>query len=577
MILGSQTTVKGLNGKADCSESEARAETSSSPHKPALDLVADVASRYGICALSSLVQTTRSTLSQEEIAIAVLGRFKAGKSSFLNDFMGRSILPVGVIPVTASVTEVRYGPRERATVYSLDGSAREVPLDCIAQYIAEKDNPENIKQVHLIGVELPELHRFAGLKFVDTPGLESALAHNTQTSLDWLPNVGLALLAVSVDPPLSARDVELLKSLYQYTPKVMILLTKADLVSEQELTEIVDFVRNQLSRRLPGTPQVLPYSTRPGFERFRQALETALTAQTLGNFDEERRSILSRKVETLLRESTDYLTLSLKSAQRLQSERQDLKEQIIGEKESLDEVNGQIRLVVQNAAAGTRSMVSNRLESHQTELERALLNEFHSEFPKWTRSLATMLSSFEKWLGMALQEQLAELSIRERTSFLSPLRKVQKQAFRSLQQFRDRLSERTMHASGAPLRTTETDIVVLEPTTPNIRVGRIFDRNWELLSPILPVCLIQNIVRRHFEQRISYLVYQNLNRLSTQWEESIHRALWAVEKEAKRRLDELIGTVEQLLEACEEHAPQIRSDLDRLQGAWRSSLQEQAR
>ena len=53
-------------------------------------------------------------LEQDEIGVAVLGRFKAGKSSFLNDFLGRGILPVGV-PVTAVVTEIRYGAREQGT------------------------------------------------------------------------------------------------------------------------------------------------------------------------------------------------------------------------------------------------------------------------------------------------------------------------------------------------------------------------------------------------------------------------------------------------------------------------------
>ena len=80
--------------------------------------------------------------------------------------------------------------------------------------------PENYKRVATIRVELPSLARFPGLIFVDTPGLESVLAHNTEASLSWLPNVGLALVAVSVDPPLSQQDIELLKNLYRYTPNV---------------------------------------------------------------------------------------------------------------------------------------------------------------------------------------------------------------------------------------------------------------------------------------------------------------------------------------------------------------------
>jgi GTP-binding protein EngB required for normal cell division len=541
----------------------------------ALELAADVAARYEISALSSLLASARASAAQDEISVAVLGRFKAGKSSFLNHFMGRDVLPVGVVPVTAVVTEIRYGAREEARVHHRDGRDPEVPLDQIGGYISEKENPENSKEVDLIAVELPELRRFRGLKFVDTPGLESALSHNTQTSLDWLPNAGLALVAVSVDPPLSQRDIDLLKSLYQYTPKVGVLLTKADLLSEPELEEVVEYVRAQLARNFSGTPRIFSYSTKPGFERFRQALEAELVGGTLERFAEERESILARKVETLLRECGDYLALSLKSAEMVQSERQALKQQVIGEKEIVDEVKSAVRLVVQNAAGGTRSMVSDRLEAHQNELERTLLEAYESEFPKWTRSLATMLSSFEDWLVSALRDELTMLSIRERSSFLEPLHKVRKQAFRALQQFRDRLSDRTMRAFEVPLRTTETEIDVAEPRTPNIRIGRVFDRNWELLSPILPVWTIRAAVHRHFASTISYLIYRNLSRLGCQWEESIHAALWGVEKEARRRLDELIGTVERLVESGgNEQAPQLRADLERIEEARESLAAE---
>jgi hypothetical protein len=217
-------------------------------------------------------------------------------------------------------------------------------------------------------------------------------------------------------------------------------------------------------------------------------------------------------------------------------------------------------------------MVSLQLEKHQNDLERVLPEVFESEFPKWTHSLATMLSSFEEWLAKALRDELTVLSIRERSSFLAPLYKVQKQAFRSLQQFRDRLSERTLQAFGVPLRTTETEINIVEPRTPDIRIGRVFDRSWDLLSPILPVWIIRALVHRHFARTISYLVYTNLSRLSTQWEESVNGALWGVEKEARRRLDELIGTVERLVgSSSNERAPQIRADLEHL-GRARKSL-----
>src|ERR1035441_7858687 len=169
-----------------------------SPLQPALDLAAEVAARYQISTLSGLLASARASAGTGGVHGARLGRFKAGKSSSLNHFIGRNVLPVGVVPVTAVVTEIRYGVCEEARVHRHDGHDFEVPLDQIGLYISEKENPENARQVDLITVELPELRRFRGLKFVDTPGLESALSHNTQTSLHWLPNVGLALDRKSV-------------------------------------------------------------------------------------------------------------------------------------------------------------------------------------------------------------------------------------------------------------------------------------------------------------------------------------------------------------------------------------------
>jgi hypothetical protein len=71
------------------------------------------------------------------------------------------------------------------------------------------------------------------------------------------------------------------------------------------------------------------------------------------------------------------------------------------------------------------------------------------------------------------------------------------------------------------------------------------------------------------------VVYQNLSRVSSQWEESVNGALAAVEKEARRRLHELMDTVERLVEGGDdERAPQLRADLARLEQARKSLAAE---
>jgi hypothetical protein len=106
-------------------------------------------------------------------------------------------------------------------------------------------------------------------------------------------------------------------------------------------------------------------------------------------------------------------------------------------------------------------------------------------------------------------------------------------------------------------------------------VGRIFDRNWELLSPVAPVVLIKSLVRRHFTQRIPDIVYANISRLTSQWEEGINAALLSIGKEAERRLDQLIATVERLIEtASSDRMPAIKNDLERMDSARKAIEQE---
>ncbi|MGA2038152.1 MAG: dynamin family protein [Bryobacteraceae bacterium] len=540
-----------------------------------LDLAEEVMARYDLDALSGLLTRARALAGGAEISVAVLGRFKAGKSSFLNHFLGRNFLPVGVVPVTAVVTAIRFGDHEEAHVHHRDGREPEVPLDRLGSYISEKENPENVKEVDQITVELPELRRFRGLQFVDTPGLDSVLAHSTRTSLAWLPHAGLALVAVSVDPPLSQRDIDLLKSLHRYTPRVAVLLTKADLLSERELEEVTGYVRAQLARNFPGTPQVFPYSTKQGFEHFRDALEAELAGGTLEHFAEERESILMRKMDTLLSELNDYLALSLRSAEVEQSGRKELNDQLFGENEALADVKSVIHLLTQNAASEAHAEISQRLEGYRPEVESALFAAFENEFPKWTNSLTTMRRSFEDWLASALRDELTAISDRHRDSLLEPLRQAREQTFRVLQQFRDRVSDSAMRGFGVPLRTSETEIGVAEPTTPNVKIGRVFDKNWEVLSPILPGFAIEAVVRRHFVRTIPNLVEQNLTRLGLQWEESLNGALRAVEKEANRRLDELMATVGRLVgSGNKKRTPQLRLDLERIEVARRSLVLE---
>ena len=137
--------------------------------------------------------------------------------------------------------------------------------------------------------------------------------------------------------------------------------------------------------------------------------------------------------------------------------------------------------------------------------------------------------------------------------------------------FRKHLSERTTEAFGVPLRSTEIEIETEPPRSPDIRIGKVFDRSWELLSWLIPMWMVKGMVRRHLlVRRLPFEVFKNLSRVTSQWEESINTALLGVEKQAAARLDDLMGTIENLLSRAQSDAPALAADLARVESGERS-------
>jgi GTP-binding protein EngB required for normal cell division len=535
------------------------------PNDRALELVVELAAKYQLSSIRPLLEICQNTRWDTTLSVAVLGRFKAGKSSFLNHLIGRDVLPVGVIPVTSVITEVAYGTRDRATVRFDDHRTLEIDLQDVRQYVSESENPLNRKHVTSVSACVSSLSTWAELRFIDTPGLESAFAYNSEASLGWVPNVDVALVAIGVDPPLSEHDIELIRNLFRYTPRIAILLTKVDAVEPTQLREVIEYIRVQLKSRFDQTIPVYPYSTRPGFEGFKAALESQFLKPMAADIASQRRHIRERKLSTLLTDCEQYLALTLKSAEMLDSERASLLKQLSTEETSLSDTRLEIQLIARHATAGTRTAIEKALAPTEGLIRQRVLQAFEEHSGQLPASFSRLIEAFSEWLRDQLASELVASSGTKRAEFVRPLADVQRQYQRVLQNFRDRLSDRTFTLFGVPLKTTEPEIVPEPPKAPDVNIGRAFDHNWELLSPLLPMGLLRRAVFKRFRRKIGDETFKNLSRLTSQWEEIVTSAIFGLQREAERRLVDLLTTVQSLVSASNEGAPEIRKDLERLQ------------
>jgi GTP-binding protein EngB required for normal cell division len=539
----------------------------SSQHK-VLALVAELARRYQVNAIHPFMESCRSALQRADLSIGVLGRFKAGKSSFLNHLIGRELLPVGVIPVTAIVTDLSAGETDWAEVRFRDGTRARIPVGELTQYVSEMENPDNAKGVVAVSARIPELSPFRNIRLFDTPGLESAFAHNTEASLGWAPNVDIALVAIAVDPPLSRQDITLIRRLLDYTPRVAVLVTKFDLLSQPEQMQVLEFVKTQLARNIGEAIEVYPYSARPGYEHLRAAFVRDFIDSLRAQIVEQHAAIADRKIATLVRECGDYMRLTLKSTGMIESEKSQLHNRAVDERSSLADTKLELSLIARHAAAGCRRVIETALSKEEVTVRNEVQRALAEAAPFFPKGFAKLIEAFEQWLKTVLLARLEIASQANRSEFLRPLLDVQRQYSRLLQNFRDRLSEQVMNLYGVPLRTTEPEIAVKPPKAPDVKIGRVFDRNWELLPPP-PMSLFRGVVQRRFYRKVDYEVFKNLSRLTSQWEEIVNRAITQLQRDAEHRIEDLVSTVDRLTSMPASGATRIRDDLARLDAAAR--------
>ncbi len=539
-----------------------------------LERVSGLAAELKLANLQPQIAVCRKQFNGSHgIDVAVFGRFKAGKSSFLNHLTGRGVLPIGVVPLTAVITRLRFGPSERAEVRFISGEKKEVPLDDIRLYVGEDQNPSNEKKVASVDVELPVLQPLDPLQFVDTPGLGSAFTHNTEATHDWLPSVGAALVAISSDAPLSERDLELLEELRKHTPKIVLLLTKADLLSGPQRAEVMDFVRKQLLRKWQTELPVFFYSVKPEERGLKTNLEQQLLSPLVQNRDAMASQIARHKLLSLLAQTLNYLRVALAAATQAESARAALREKLGEERRQFDLLRTELGVLSREWSANALDWYLARLNPTQLALQDRITRELREQFPRWKLRLPPMLEAWRGWLNDFLKRELSAVSSSEKRMFCEPLHKAQSHLTRTLRAFHDRLAEHVKSALGVTLTPHEFVLEVREPTAPPIDVSYAFDAAFTTVGWLIPLTVFRRPIERVLLRKARWEVQKNLSRLAAGWRDRVAKIIDELTREAEKQARAELVTLEQMLAQTASKAPDLRKaveDLEQFEKGLRS-------
>lgn len=184
--------------------------------------------------------------------VACVGQFKRGKSTLINALTGANVLPTGTVPVTSVVTVLRHGEELSVRLRRAGTGWEPISPDDLPDYVTEERNPGNTKGVIAVEVFTPSPLLESGLCFVDTPGLGSVFAANTEATRDFVPHLDAALVVFGADPPISGEELSLVEEIARQVTTFVFVMNKADRVTGKECRDAAEFAARVLRERVPG-------------------------------------------------------------------------------------------------------------------------------------------------------------------------------------------------------------------------------------------------------------------------------------------------------------------------------------
>ncbi len=182
--------------------------------------------------MDSLGQSIRQL--DDLFLLVIVGEFNAGKSAFINALLGEKMLKEGVTPTTSQVTILRYGETAGSSLVEEGHTLMLFPVDLLSE-----------------------------LSIVDTPGTNAVIRQHEVLTTNFIPRADLVLFVTSADRPFTESERAFMSHIRDWGKKVLIILNKIDLLqSEDELNQVLEFVKENAHSLLGSTPEVFPVSAR---------------------------------------------------------------------------------------------------------------------------------------------------------------------------------------------------------------------------------------------------------------------------------------------------------------------------
>lgn len=224
--------------------------------------LAEVADGVGMTTLARDIRATRiPKLEAERFHLVVLGEFNHGKSTFVNAMLGQDILPTGITPTTASINHVVWAAQPSARVMLLSGESKFLEPSQLKDWVTVAGG--HASEVAYVELGYPSDLLKNNVVLVDTPGVNDLNEQRAEVTYGYVPRADAVVFLLDAGQALKDSEREFLRSrvLENARDRLIFVLGKMDMLSADERTAVIDYVKTNLAQMMPD-PVMFPLSAR---------------------------------------------------------------------------------------------------------------------------------------------------------------------------------------------------------------------------------------------------------------------------------------------------------------------------
>jgi small GTP-binding protein len=226
-----------------------------------------LAREVGAKSLAERVQRDLVTkLEEDRFHLVVVGEFNHGKTTFVNALLGENVLATGVTPTTATIHHLKWASKPEATVVRVSGAREPIDFERTRGFaVGGGSDPHDVDYLE---IGFPSALLQERILLVDTPGVNDLSLQRADITYSYIPRADAVLFLLDAGQILKESERVFLqeKLLKASRDKIVFVITKWDLLSEDERVDAMRYAKEQLAK-LVKDPVVFAVSAESALEK----------------------------------------------------------------------------------------------------------------------------------------------------------------------------------------------------------------------------------------------------------------------------------------------------------------------